>query len=68
MPDSGSEPQLPARIAGMTTPRIIVAESFRHWSAWFEGRPEIAFGGDSPGTAVDRLWAAYLQEQDHKRA
>lgn len=29
-------------------PRIIVDSLHGHWSAWFEGQPESAFGGDSP--------------------
>lgn len=41
--------------------RIIVEENHGHWSAWFADEPGTAFGGDCPGTAVDRLWAAHLR-------
>lgn len=35
---------------------IVVAEQRgRDWSAWFEGHPEITFGGDSAATAAIRL-------------
>ena len=44
--------------------RIIVEHSFGHWSAWFEDCPQIAFGGDSPGTAVDRLWGNWEENRD----
>lgn len=42
--------------------RIIVDHLHDHWSAWFEGNPKTAFGGDSPGTAVDRLWESWLRQ------
>lgn len=41
--------------------RIIVEERFGDWVAWFADNPEVAFGGDSPGTAVDRLWGNNLE-------
>lgn len=41
--------------------RIIVEEQFGHWSAWFEDQPATAFGGESPGTAVDRLWGWWIE-------
>lgn len=44
--------------------RIIVEERFGHWSAWFEDIPGTTFGGDSPGTAVDRLWGNVLEHAD----
>ncbi|QDT57019.1 hypothetical protein Pan44_50840 [Caulifigura coniformis] len=47
----------------MTEPRIIVAESHGHWNAWFEDRPFETFGGDTPGTAVERLWEAELNNR-----
>ena len=34
---------------------IIAEEQHGHWSAWFEGHPETAFGGDRPDVAVSRL-------------
>lgn len=43
--------------------RIIVAESQGHWNAWFEDRPFETFGGDTPGTAVERLWEAELNNR-----
>lgn len=44
-------------------PRIIVERSpHGHWDAWFDGRPQETWSGDSPGTAVDRLWAAMLND------
>jgi hypothetical protein len=47
-----------------TLPRIIVERSpHGHWEAWFDGRPQVTFGGDSPGTAVDRLWEAALNNR-----
>jgi len=33
-----------------------------------EGTPENAFGGDSPGTVVDRLWGAHLEILDQREA
>lgn len=47
--------------------RIIIEQQFGHWSTWFAGHPETAFGGDSPGTAVDRLWGWQLEVGDAKR-
>ena len=47
----------------MTEPRIIVAEAYGHWNAWFEDRPQETFGGDTPGTAVERLWEANLNNR-----
>ena len=35
----------------------IASELHGHWSAWFEGNPESAFGGDTPTTALERLTA-----------
>jgi hypothetical protein len=43
---------------------IIVAEAFEHWNAWFEDRPMHTFGGDTPGTAVERLWDAELNNRE----
>lgn len=43
-------------------PRIIVEENFGHWAARFEGGDE-GWGGDTPGTAVERLWDAHLNSQ-----
>ena len=34
--------------------RIIVERLHCHWSAWFDGEPQIAFGGATPAEAVDR--------------
>lgn len=39
--------------------RIIVECLHGHWSAWWADRPQIAFGGATPGEAVDRLYGAY---------
>jgi len=44
--------------------RIIVEERFGDWTAWFSDHPEVAFGGDSPGTAVDRLWGAHIADEE----
>lgn len=44
--------------------RIIVAEHFGHWNAWFEDRPQETFGGDTPGTAVEWLWEAELNNRE----
>ena len=30
-----------------------------HWSACFEGQPQMAFGGPEPRSAVEGLWAAF---------
>jgi len=49
-----------ATLTGGTAMQIIVAERFSSWAAWFADRPHESYGGDSPGTAVDRLWGAYL--------
>lgn len=43
--------------------RVIVENKFGHWSAWFESHPEIAFGGETPGTATERLWDAHTGNQ-----
>ena len=42
----------------------IIAERDPHgnWSAWFDGRPQWAYGGDEAATAVSRL--AYSREID----
>lgn len=41
--------------------RIVVEQSpHGHWDAWFADRPFETWGGDSPGTAVDRLWSVWL--------
>lgn len=40
--------------------RTVVERYFNDWSAWFEDDPGTAFGGDSPGTAVDRLWGWWI--------
>lgn len=39
----------------MNRDRIIVECLHGHWSAWFDGHPELAFGGATPAEAVDRL-------------
>jgi len=39
----------------MNPDRIIVERLHDHWSAWFDGEPQIAFGGATPAEAVDRL-------------
>lgn len=44
--------------------RIIVEEQFHNWAAWFEDHPETGFGGDSPGTAVDRLWGWWIATRE----
>ncbi len=41
-------------------PRIIVHEHFGHWTAHFENAAHEGWGGDTPGTAVERLWEAHL--------
>ncbi len=46
---------------------IIVAEAHGHWNVWFEDRPHETFGGDTPGTAVERLWAAELDNRKAQR-
>ena len=47
----------------MPESRIIVEERHGHWNAWFEDRPFETFGGDTPGTAVERLWEAELNNR-----
>ena len=42
-------------VKGMNYDRIIVERLHGHWSAWFDGEPQIAFGGADPAEAVDRL-------------
>ena len=37
------------------TDRIIVERQHGHWSAWFDGEPQIAFGRATPAEAVDLL-------------
>jgi hypothetical protein len=49
-------------------PRIIVAETHGHWNAWFEDRPQETFGGDTPGTAVERLWEAELNNRAARKS
>jgi len=39
----------------MNRDRIIVERLHDHWTAWFDGEPQIAFGGATPAEAVDRL-------------
>jgi len=46
--------------------RIIVERLHGHWSAWFDGQPQIAFGGASPAEAVDRL-AGFIPEPTQSR-
>jgi hypothetical protein len=48
--------------------RIIVAEAHGHWNAWFEDRPFETFGGDTPGTAVERPWEAELNNRKARQA
>jgi hypothetical protein len=49
-------------------PRIITDYHIGHWSAWFENSPQVAYGGDTPGTATDRLWAAWEEERFREAA
>lgn len=46
--------------------RIIVEVNFGHWAARFEGSND-GWGGDTPGTAVERLWEAHLNSQAAQR-
>jgi hypothetical protein len=39
----------------MNPDRVIIERQHGHWSAWFDGMPQIAFGGATPAEAVDRL-------------
>ena len=40
--------------------RIVVEEHLGHWTARFENQPHEGWGGDTPGTAVERVWEAHL--------
>lgn len=42
----------------MDGPRIALSIDHGHWTAWELSAPESAFGGSSPGQALDRLIAA----------
>jgi hypothetical protein len=44
-----------ARQAGADEIRLASGSSCGHRSAWFDGEPQIAFGGATPAEAVDRL-------------
>jgi hypothetical protein len=44
--------------------RIIVEERSGQWTAWFEDAPGTGFGGDSPGTSVDRLWGWWIATEE----
>jgi hypothetical protein len=47
-------------MTGESLPRpIIVEESHGRWSAYFQGLPEFAFGGNRPVVAVERLCQAH---------
>jgi hypothetical protein len=48
--------------------QIVVSYHLGHWSAWFENSPQVAYGGDTPGTATDRLWAAWEEERFREAA
>jgi hypothetical protein len=51
------------RLTNVNANRIIVERSpHGHWDAWFDGRPQEAWGGPTPGTAVDRLRQAVLND------
>ncbi len=39
----------------MNRERITVEKLHGHWSAWFSGMPQFAFGGATPAESVDRL-------------
>lgn len=41
--------------SGSETDRINVQQLHGHWTAWWESRPETAFGGATPAEAIDRL-------------
>jgi hypothetical protein len=43
----------------MNPDRIIVERLHGHWSAWFDDKPQIAFGGATPAEAGDRLVGSY---------
>lgn len=49
-------------------PRIIVAWHLGHWSAWFEDSPQVAYGGDTPVEAVQRLFSQWQNERFTKAA
>jgi hypothetical protein len=49
-------------------PRIVVEERHGHWNAWFDDRPQETFGGDTPGTAVERLWEAELNNREARNS
>lgn len=34
---------------------IIVEQHLGHWSAWFSGTPQVAYGGQWPADAIRRL-------------
>ena len=34
---------------------IIVEQHLSHWSAWFSGTPQVAYGGQWPADAIRRL-------------
>lgn len=44
--------------------RIIIEDRFGHWTAWFEDTRHVAFGGDTPGTAVEHLWDNWIANQE----
>lgn len=45
---------------------IIVDCHLGHWTAWFENTPQVAYGGATPGEAVDRLHAAHFERIEAK--
>ena len=48
----------------MNRDRIIVERLHGHWSAWYDGEPQMASGGATPAEAVDRLVGFPAGEED----
>lgn len=48
----------PTQVEGMTVV-VVVELQDHHWSAWFELRPEVAFGGDAAAVAAPRSLRAH---------
>ena len=46
-----------------TMPRIISEQLHGQWTAWFEGYPQIAFGGATREDAEERLRVNFLQNR-----
>ena len=42
---------------------IIVEQMHGHWSAWFSGTPQVAYGGQWPADAIQRLLDAIGGDQ-----